>query len=78
MEDSSDEPILDKPIHQCMAAIISRTKIINDTLSPSDGFEMAESFGIKTKNKTQDEDHELPMQIPHIAKKQDKDKSLKT
>jgi hypothetical protein len=30
MEDPSDEPVLDKPTHQCMAAIISRTKIIND------------------------------------------------
>jgi hypothetical protein len=49
MEDYSDEPILDKPTHRCLAAIISRTKIINDKLSPSDGFEMAESFGIKTK-----------------------------
>jgi hypothetical protein len=38
MEDSSDEPIIDKPTHQCMAAIISRTKIINDKLTPSDGF----------------------------------------
>jgi hypothetical protein len=49
MEDSSDEPILDKPTHQCMAAIISRTKIINDKISSSDGFEMAESFGINSE-----------------------------
>jgi hypothetical protein len=61
MEDSSDESILDKPTNQCMAAIISRAKIINDKLSPSDGFEMAESFGNKSKNKTKDEDHEFPM-----------------
>jgi hypothetical protein len=51
MEGYSDEPILDKPTHQCMAAIISRTKIINDKLSPSDGFEMDGSLGIKTKKK---------------------------
>jgi hypothetical protein len=68
MEDSSDEYILDKPTHQCMAAIISRTKIINDKISPSDGFEMAESIGIKSKKKTKDEDHEFLMQIPYIAK----------
>jgi hypothetical protein len=74
MKDYSDESILDKPTHQCMAAIISRTKIINDKLSPSDGFEMAESFGIKYKKKTKDEHHEFPMQIPYISKMQDKDK----
>jgi hypothetical protein len=38
---------------------------------------MAESFGIKSKKKTKEEDHEFPMQIPYIAKMQDKDKSLK-
>jgi hypothetical protein len=38
---------------------------------------MTESFGMKTKKKTKDEDHEFPMQIPYIAKMQDKDKSLK-
>jgi hypothetical protein len=48
-----------------------------DELSPSDGFEMAESFGMKTKKKTKDEDHEFPMQIPYIAKMQNKDKTLK-
>jgi hypothetical protein len=32
-----------------MAAIISRTEIIHDELSPTDGFEMAEAFGIKSK-----------------------------
>jgi hypothetical protein len=77
MKDSSDESILDKRTHQCMVAIISRTKIINDKLSPSDGFEMAESFGIKSKKKTKDEDHEFLMQIPYIAKMQDRDKLLK-
>jgi hypothetical protein len=46
-----------------MVAIISRTKTINDKLSPSDGFEMAESFGMKSKKKTKDEDHKFPMQI---------------
>jgi hypothetical protein len=61
MKDSSDESILEKPTITCMAAIISRTKIIKDELSPSDGFEMAESFGMKNKNKTKDEDHEFPM-----------------
>jgi hypothetical protein len=59
-----------------MAAIISRTEIINDELSPLDGFEMAEAFGIKSKKKTKDEDYEFPMQIPFIAKMQNKDKSL--
>jgi hypothetical protein len=54
-----------------------KKKIMNDKLSPSDGFEMDESFGIKSKNKTKDEDYEFPMQIPYIAKMQDKDKSLK-
>jgi lipid II:glycine glycyltransferase (peptidoglycan interpeptide bridge formation enzyme) len=38
---------------------------------------MADSFGMKTKKKTKDEDHEFPMQIPYIAKMRDKDKSLK-
>jgi hypothetical protein len=75
MKDSSDESILDKPTPKCMVAIISRTKIIRDELSPSDGFEMAESFGMKTKKKTKDEDHEFPMQIPHIAKMKNKDKN---
>jgi hypothetical protein len=36
-----------------MAAIISRTEILNDELSPTDGFEMAEAFGIKSKKKNQ-------------------------
>jgi hypothetical protein len=58
-----------------MTAIISRTEIINDELSLTDGFEMAEAFGIKSKKKTKDEDYEFPMQIPYIAKFQDKDKS---
>jgi hypothetical protein len=60
-----------------MAAIISRTEIINDELSQTDGFEMAEAFGIKSKKKTKDEEYEFPMQIPYIAKMQNKDKSLK-
>jgi hypothetical protein len=64
-------------IIKCTVAIISRTKIINDELSPSDGFEMAESLGMKSKKKTKDEDHEFPMQIPYIAKMQDTNKSLK-
>jgi hypothetical protein len=58
-----------------MAAIISRKEIIDDKLSATDGVKMAESFGIKSKKKTKDEDHEFPMQIPYIAKMQDKDKS---
>jgi hypothetical protein len=69
MEDSSDKSILDKTKHQCMAAIISRTKIINDKLSPSDGFEMDESFGIKSKKKTKDEDHEFKIKINRLEKK---------
>jgi hypothetical protein len=59
-----------------MTAIISRAEIINDELSPIDGFEMAEAFGLKSKKKTKDEDYKFPMQIPYIAKMQDKDKSL--
>jgi hypothetical protein len=51
MKDSSDESSLDKPTHNCMVSIISRTKIIKDELSPSDGFEMAESLGMKTEKK---------------------------
>jgi hypothetical protein len=56
-----------------MEAIISRTEIINDELSPTDGFELAESFGIKSKKKTKDEDYEFPMQITYIEKVQNKD-----
>jgi hypothetical protein len=59
-----------------MAAIRTRTKIINDELSPTDGFEMTEAFGMKSEKKTKDEDYESPMQIPFIAKMQNKDKSL--
>jgi hypothetical protein len=59
-----------------MAAIISRTKIINQELSANDGFEMAEAFGEKSKKKTKDEEYEFPMQIPYIAKMQNKVKSL--
>jgi hypothetical protein len=49
-----------------MAAITSRTEIINDKLYPTDGFEMAEALGIKSKKKTKDEDYEFPMQINYI------------
>jgi hypothetical protein len=59
-----------------MAAIISRTKIINKELPASDGFEMAEAFGVKSKKRTKDEEYEFPMQIPYIVKMQNKDKSL--
>jgi hypothetical protein len=37
---------------------------------------MDEAFGIKSRKKTKDDDYEFPMQIPYIAKMQDKDKSL--
>jgi hypothetical protein len=37
---------------------------------------MTEAFDIKYKKKTKDEDYEFPMQIPYIAKMQDKDKLL--
>jgi hypothetical protein len=37
---------------------------------------MAEAFGTKSKKKTKDEDYEFPVQIPFIAKMQNKDKSL--
>jgi hypothetical protein len=76
LDDSSEESNLEKTKALCMTAIISRTEIINDVLSPTDGFEMAEAFGLKSKKKTKDEDYEFPMQIPYIAKMQDKDKSL--
>jgi hypothetical protein len=59
-----------------MAAIISKTDIINDELYPTDGFEMDEAFGIKYKKKTKDEDCKFPMQIPYIAKMKDKDKFI--
>jgi hypothetical protein len=48
----------------------------NYALSPTDCFEMAEAFGIKSKKKTKDEYYKFPMQIPYIAKMQNKDKSL--
>jgi hypothetical protein len=59
-----------------MAAIISRIEIINDELSPTGGFEMAEAFGIKSKKKTKDEDYGFLMQIPFIEKMKNKHKSL--
>jgi hypothetical protein len=34
-----------------MSAIISRTEIMNDELSATYDFEMAEAFGIKSKKK---------------------------
>jgi hypothetical protein len=76
LDDSSEESKSEKPTALCMAAIILRTENINDELSPTDGFEMAEAFGIKSKKKTKDEDYKFPMKIPIIAKIQDKDKSL--
>jgi hypothetical protein len=59
-----------------MAAIISRSEILDDKLSATDALEMAESFGIKSKKEPKDEDYEFPIQIPYIAKMQDIDKSL--
>jgi hypothetical protein len=47
-----------------MAAIISRTEIINDELSPADCFEMAEAFGMESKKKSKDEGYDFLMQIP--------------
>jgi hypothetical protein len=43
-----------------MAASMSRSEIMNDKLSP-DGFEMTQSFGLKSKNKPKDEEYEFPM-----------------
>jgi hypothetical protein len=40
-----------------MAAIISRTEISNDEPSPTDGFEISETFGIKSKKETKYEDY---------------------
>jgi hypothetical protein len=37
---------------------------------------MAEAFGVKSKKKTKDKEYEFPIQIPYIAKMQNKDKSL--
>jgi hypothetical protein len=71
---SSEESRLEKPTVPCTEAIIWRTEISNDELSPTDGYEMAEAFGIKSKRKTKDEDYGFPVQIPYIAKMQDKDK----
>jgi hypothetical protein len=51
-----------------MANIISRSEILDNKLSATDCFEMAESFGIKSKEKTKDEDYKFLMQIPYIAK----------
>jgi hypothetical protein len=59
-----------------MAAIISRSEILNDKLSATDDFEMDESFGIKTTKKTKDEDYEFPLQTRNITIVQDKDKLL--
>jgi hypothetical protein len=42
-----------------MATIISRVKYLM-----TDDFEMAESFGITTKEKTKDDGNEFPMQTP--------------
>jgi hypothetical protein len=47
-----------------MAAIISRTKKINQELSAKDGFEIAEAFGMKSKKKTKDEEYEFPNANP--------------
>jgi hypothetical protein len=44
-----------------MSAIVSRAEIINDELSPEDGFEMADALGIKSKKKNKDEVYEFPM-----------------
>jgi hypothetical protein len=60
-DDSSEESKLEKPTALCMAATISRTDIINDELSPTYGFEMAEAFGIKSKKKTKNEDYKFHM-----------------
>jgi lipid II:glycine glycyltransferase (peptidoglycan interpeptide bridge formation enzyme) len=72
--------------HDCLSSKIvsdllcpvrpSRNEILNDKLSATDGFEMADSFGIKTKKETREADYKFPMQIPYIAKMQDKNKSL--
>jgi hypothetical protein len=76
LEQLSEESKPEKPTAQCMAAIVSRSEILNEKLSVKDGFEIAESFGIKTKKITKYEDYEFPMKIPYIAKLKDKDKSL--
>jgi hypothetical protein len=76
LDDSTKESSFEKPTAQCMAAIISRTEIIKDELSPTYGFEIAEAFGMKSKKKTKDENYDFPMQIPYITNMQNKDKSL--
>jgi hypothetical protein len=47
-DDSSGESNLEKPKAHCMAAVVSRSEILNDKLSATYGFEMAGSFGSKT------------------------------
>jgi hypothetical protein len=44
LDDSTEEFKLEKPKAQCMAAIISRSEILDEKLSALDGFEMAESW----------------------------------
>jgi hypothetical protein len=53
-----------------------KNRKINGKLYPTDGFEMAEAFAIKSKNLTKYEDYKFPMKILYIAKMQNKDKSL--
>jgi hypothetical protein len=60
----------------CARAQLGMREFNNDELSATDGFEMAEAFGIKSKKKTKDKEYEFPMQIPYIAEMQNKDKSL--
>jgi hypothetical protein len=46
--------------------------MINDELYLADGYEMADAFGIKYKKKNKNEYYKFPMQIPYIAKMQNK------
>ena len=64
----------EKPTAQCMVAFITRTPNLEQTLTP-DHFEMAENFGIDTKERN---DYTFPMDIPYIAEKQKEDKRLMT
>jgi hypothetical protein len=51
-----------------VAAIISRSEILNDKLSATNGFEMGESFGIKTKRKPKMRTMNFPCKLPTLQK----------
>jgi hypothetical protein len=69
LDDSSEESKLEKPTTaQCKAAIISRSDIIDDKLSATDGFEMIESFGINLRRKTKMRTSNFLCNFPKLQK----------